>query len=137
MKVNPYLTFSKLQCAEALKYYEKHLGGKVEFIMTFGESPFAKETPANFQKAVMHAHMTIGGTSLMASDASPERYNKPQGFAVSLNAANAAEAERVFKALADQGNVEMPIQETFWAVRFGIVTDRFGTPWMVNCEKAA
>jgi len=71
----------------------------------------------------------------MGGDAPPERYEKPQGFAVGIHADNAAEAERIFKALAENGRVEMPLQETFWAIRFGMLVDRFGIPWLVNCGK--
>jgi PhnB protein len=85
----------------------------------------------------MHARMTIGDTVLMASDAPPEHQAPRKGFSVNINAATAAEADRVFSALAEGGTVQMPIQETFWAHRFGMLVDRFGTPWMVNCEKSA
>ncbi len=81
--------------------------------------------------------MVVGDKVLMGSDAPPERYQEPRGFSVSLSVKDPAEAERIFHALADNGTVQMPIQKTFWSVRFGMVVDRFGVPWMVNCEQAA
>ena len=83
----------------------------------------------------MHATLEVGGEPLMGSDAPPKHYSEPKGFAVSLSPAKVADAERIFNALADGGNVGMPLQQTFWAARFGMVTDRFGIPWMINCEK--
>jgi PhnB protein len=79
--------------------------------------------------------MTFGDQALMASDAPPEHYRPMQGFSVTVGVEEPAEAERIFKAFAEGGQVTMPIQETFWALRFGMLVDRFGTPWFVNCEK--
>jgi PhnB protein len=84
----------------------------------------------------MHARLTVGELVVMGSDAPPEMYQEPKGFSVSLSTEKPAEAERIFKALAENGSVKMPLQQTFWAVRFGTVTDQFGIPWMVNCEQA-
>ena len=95
----------------------------------------AKEAPPEWQDKIMHARMTIDGQALMGSDAPPNHYKQPQGLSVSLSIKKAKDAERIFQALAEEGQVQMPIQETFWAERFGMVTDRFGIPWMVNCEK--
>ncbi len=136
MRASVYLHFDG-KCAAAFKFYEQCLGAKIAMTMTYGESPMADKTPPGFQDAVMHTRITVGDTIIMGSDAPPERYSKPQGFSVSINTADAAEAERVFSALATNGNVSMPIQETFWAKRFGMLVDQFGIPWMVNCEKPA
>lgn len=136
MKLNPYLAFNG-QCEAAFKLYERVLGGKIEFTQTFGESPAGNDTPAEWRNKIMHVRMTVGDDVLMGSDAPPSRYEKPQGVAVSINVAKPSEAERIFKALADGGTVQMPIQRTFWAERFGMAVDKFGTPWMVNCEKAS
>lgn len=81
--------------------------------------------------------LTVGDDVLMGSDAPPDHYQKPQGFSVSLQIREPAQAERVFHALADEGAVRMPIQQTFWAARFGMLVDRYGIPWMINCEQAA
>jgi PhnB protein len=85
----------------------------------------------------MHARLVFGDNVLMASDAPPGRFRKTQGMEVALNMKEPAEAERIFNALAEGGSIMMPLGETFWAVKFGMLTDRFGTPWMINCEKAA
>jgi PhnB protein len=137
MKLTPYLYFNG-QCEEAFQFYEKCLGGKILFKTTYGEMPAsAGETPAGWGGKLAHATLAIGDQLLQASDAHGEHYRKPQGFSISIGLSDAAEAERIFAALADGGTVGMPIQETFWALRFGMVTDRFGTPWMINCEKRA
>ncbi len=135
MQINCYLNF-KGECEAALKFYEQALGANVHMLMRFGDSPMAAEVSPEWKDKVVHARCTIGETILMASDAPPDRYVRPQGFSVNLGTATAEEAERAFAALSAGGKVEMPLQPTFWATRFGIVTDRFGTPWMVNCEIA-
>ena len=134
MELNPYLTFNG-QCQAAFKFYERCFGGKIEMMMTHGESPMADQVPAGWRDKVMHARLVAGERVLMGSDAPPDRYQKPQGFSVSLSVGKPAEAERIFNALAENGSVQMPIQKTFWAERFGTVTDRFGIPWMINCEQ--
>jgi PhnB protein len=134
MQINPYLLFTG-QCEEAFKFYEKLLGGKIEMIMTHEGTPAAAQVPAEWLKKILHARIVVGGHVLMGSDAPPGRQEKPQGFSVSLSVKEPAEAERLFQALAENGAVRMPIQETFWAKRFGMLVDRFGIPWMVNCEK--
>ena len=96
-----------------------------------------KMVPAEWRKKIIHARLKVGDKVLMASDCPPDRYVKPQGFSVNLDFKTPAEAERVFNALAENGSVQMPLQQTFWAARFGMVTDRFGTPCMINCEAAA
>ncbi|MGB8476332.1 MAG: VOC family protein [Candidatus Acidiferrum sp.] len=137
MQLNPYLLFNG-QCEEAFKFYEKCLGGKIEGMMTFGDSPMAKQTPAEWHGKVMHASMKLGdGLTLMGSDPPPDRYQSPQGFSVCVSVKDPAETERIFNELAQDGNVTMPIQKTFWSERFGMLVDRFGIPWILNCEQAA
>ncbi len=136
MKLNPYLSFND-ECEAAFKFYEQCLGGKIDAMMTFGESPMAEQTPPEKLNKIMHASLIVGNTVLMGSDAPPQFFEKPQGFSVSLIFDDVAEAERIFNALAEHGTVQMPIQETFWADRFGMLVDRFGTPWMINCDRAA
>jgi len=136
MKINPYLNFNG-NCAEAFDLYAKVLHGKDLNVMTFGQMPpGAGQISESEKKMVAHARFTVGGDTIMGSDAPGGRYNKPQGYAVNISVDTPEEADRIFAALADGGNVGMPIAETFWAKRFGMVTDRFGTHWMVNCEKA-
>ena len=139
MQLNPYLTFNG-QCDAAFKFYERVLGGKIVAKMTYGDMPAdacgGKEMPDAVRKLVAHVRLMVGDVALMGGDAPPDRYQKPQGTMVNIAVTDPGEAERTFSALAEGGNVVMPIQETFWARRFGMVTDRFGTPWMINCEKA-
>ena len=133
MHVNPYLTF-KGECETALKFYAKVLGGKTEMMMRFADMP--GHAPANWNDKVMHGSIKFGDNVLMGTDAPPERYEPMKGVWVSLQVEKPAEAERVFKALGEKAaKVEMPIQETSWAHRFGMLVDQFGTPWMINCSK--
>jgi len=137
MQLNPYLSFNG-QCEEAFKFYEKALGGKIEAIHRYEGSPMAKHVPAEWQSKVMHTTLKLeGGMVLMGSDPPPDRYQAPQGFSVSLSMKDPAETERIFNELAQGGTVHMPIQQTFWAARFGMLADRFGIPWMLNCEQGA
>ena len=133
MQMNPYLTFNG-QCEAAFKFYERLLGGKIEVLLTHEGSPMANQVPSEWQNKILHARLVVGDGIVMGSDAPPERYEKAQGFSVSLQVPSTAEAERIFRALAESGKVQMPLQQTFWAARFGMLIDRFGTPWMINCE---
>jgi PhnB protein len=115
----------------------KVFGGKILVMMRHSDAPSGSGVPQNPEVAnrIMHARLEAGGRLLMGGDAPMRDPSKPQGFCVSVAVDNPAEAERIFKELSESGTVTMPIGETFWAQRFGMVTDRFGTPWMVNCEK--
>ena len=134
MKLNPYLNFPGI-CEEAMSTYAKVLGGEMVAMMTYADMPGENSPPDAWKKMIAHARLVIGDNVLMASDAPPDRYKPMQGTSVTLNIDDPAEAERVFNALADGGTVEMPLDETFWAFKFGVLADRFGTRWMVNCEK--
>src|SRR5262245_273880 len=134
MHLNPYLSF-KGQCEAAFKYYERLMGAKILFMTTWGESPMKDQFP-ELHNQIMHATLAIGDARLMGADPPPDRYEKPQGISVSLNLKDKAEAKRIFDGLAEGGTVQMPFQETFWAAGFGMCEDRFGIPWMVNCENA-
>ena len=136
MELTPHLNFNG-QCEAAFKFYEKALGGNINFMMKYGESPMADQAPPGFGSKIMHATFALDGQRFYGADAPPGRYEKPQGFAVSLEIKNPAEADRVFAALSENGVVQMPIQEPFWAQRFGMLVDQFGTPWMINCERPA
>lgn len=135
LTVTPYLNFNG-NCRAALDFYERTLGAKIEFVQTFGETPMDPQASGMSKDQIMHARFSVGGNVLMASDAPPAQYTKPQGMQLSVNIDDAKDADRIFNTLADGGSVSMPIQETFWAERFGMCVDRFGTPWMVNCMKA-
>jgi PhnB protein len=134
MQLNPYLTFDG-QCEAAFRFYEQALGGTIVAMMTFADTPMAEQSPPEMRGRIAHARLVVGDSVLMGSDGQPGRHERMQGFSVTLNIAEPAEAERVFAALEAGGTVTMPIQETFWARRFSMLIDRFGTPWMINCEK--
>jgi PhnB protein len=133
MQLSPYLLFNG-NCEEALKFYEQALGGKIEALMKFAGSPAAEHVPPAWGDKVLHATIKIDGNVLMASDAPPPQYEKPQGISVSIGLNDRERGERIFNALAQGGTVTMPFEKTFWASGFGMCVDRFGIPWMVNCE---
>jgi PhnB protein len=136
MQLNPYLNFNG-QCAEAFKFYEQVLDGKVTFSMTWGEMPGADQFPAEAHGLIMHTTLSVGDAVLMGADSPPGQYQPPQGINVSLHFKDIAEGERIFNALAVSGVVRMPFQATFWSPGFGMCVDQFGIPWMVNCEQPA
>ena len=136
MQMDPYLSF-KGDCEAAFRLYERCLGGQVGAIFRYGGSPMAGEVPADWADKVMHGTVTIGNRVLMGADVAPDRYEAPRGFSLSLQIASTAEAERVFHDLAEAGRIVMPLAETFWAARFGMLVDRFGIPWLINCEVPA
>jgi PhnB protein len=136
MKPSVHVAFTG-DCEEAFRYYEKHLGGKIRMLMRHGEAPGEAHGPPEWKQKVMHASLELGEGSIMGVDAAPGHYEKPQGFSITIDTANPAEAERMFAALADGGKVSMAMQQTFFAVKFGMVRDRFNIPWIVICEKAA
>ncbi|SFN35617.1 VOC family protein [Nitrosospira briensis] len=133
MQLNPYLSFNG-QCEEAFRFYEQCLGGKIGVILNYGSSPMAEQTPSEWHNKIMHVRLAVGDQVLMGSDSPPEYYEETKGMSISLNTSDTAEAERIFQALSENGTVRMALQETFWAARFGMLVDRFGIPWMVNCE---
>lgn len=131
MQVHPYLFFEG-RCEEALEFYRKALGAEVKMLMRSKDSPDPRMCQAGAENRVMHASIRIGESTVLVSDGRCEGGQATfQGFSLSLTAANDAEAERLFAALADGGNVQMPLAKTFFSSRFGMVADRFGVPWMV------
>ena len=133
MKMNPYLNFNG-QCAEAFRFYEQALDGKIEVLTTFGESPMAGEMPPETHGRVMHVRLVAGDAVLMGSDSPPEYFEKPQGISIAIHVDDPEKADRIFNALAEGGTVTMALEQTFWARRFGMLVDRFGIPWMLNVE---
>lgn len=134
MQMNPYLLFNG-NCEEAFKFYEKSLGGTIVAMLPHEGTPAGEHVSSEWGKKILHARLALGSQALMASDAPPGHYEAPQGFSVSLEYTDPAEAERVFNALIENGKATMPFQQTFWAYRFGMLVDQFGIPWMINCEK--
>ena len=150
MQFIPYLNFDG-NCAEAMAFYAKLFGGQIMHQMTFGEMPPCEgmpPLPESAKSRLMHAQLQVGAQSLMASDTLPAvpgmdpeacggGYRKPQGMWVSIGVETEAEGKRVFDGLTEGGQVTMPFSKTFWSPGFGMVTDRFGTPWMVNVAAQA
>lgn len=133
MTLNAQLGF-KGQCEAAFKLYEQCLGAKITFMLTYGNSPMKDQVPPEWQDKIAHATLTLESDSLSGGDPPPAQYEQPKGFALQLNLSNADQAERIFRTLAEGGTVTMPMQQTFWAVRFGALVDQFGIPWAINCE---
>ena len=135
MKLNPYLSFDG-RCREAFEFYQKALGGQITFMQSIGESPMAASMPPETHGRIMHVTLQIGDQVLQGADA-PGPFTTPAGFSVAAHFDDAAEGERAFAALAQNGTVQMPYQATFWAKGFGMLVDQFGTPWMVNAGQVA
>lgn len=134
MQLNPYLSFNG-NCEAAFRFYAEHLGGNIVELHRYAGSPMAEQCPPEWQEKIMHAQLALDGQTLMASDGMGPGAAAPiKGISLSLNFDDPADAERVFTALAQGATVEMPLQQTFWARRFGMLIDQFGVPWMVNCE---
>lgn len=135
MSVSVYLSFDG-RCREAFEAYAAIFGGRIEFLMTVGESPHAAESPPERQGDVMHARVRLGDRLVMGADAPPEWRSVPAGFSMSANVADVAEGRRIFDALADGAEVKMAFAPTFWSAGFGMLVDRFAIPWMVNVDAA-
>jgi PhnB protein len=133
--MNPYLLFDG-RCEAAFKFYAKVLGGKIEAMMPHEGTPAAEHVPSEWRSKIIHARMVVGDKVLMGSDAPPDRHEAMKGISVMLGVEKPAEAERIFNALAEGADVRMPLQKTFWAERFGMLVDQFGTPWMINCDQS-
>ena len=133
MKIRAHLSFDG-QCEAAFRTYQRLLGGELATMLTYGASPMAKHTPAEMHDKILHATLKIGDQELLGADVAPSDFERPQGFSVVLNPTEPVEGKRVFRALAEGGNVRVPFQETFWSPGYGMVVDRFGIPWEINCE---
>jgi PhnB protein len=136
MKLNPYLEFDG-RCREAFEFYRTALGGRIAFLQTIGEPPMAATMPLEAHTRVMHATLEIGDQRLQGCDAMPGQFSMPSGFRVAVHYDDVAEGERAFNALAENGDVQMPYQATYWAKGFGMLIDQFGTPWLVNAGQAS
>ena len=132
MRMTTYVNFAG-NCADAFRFYEKHLGGTIGMMMTHGQAPDQGQVKPDWKDAVLHARLSIGGTELMGADI-PNAEAMRSAY-LSIGADNDAEAERMFEALSQGGKVFMPMQETFFATRFGQLRDRFGINWMILHER--
>jgi PhnB protein len=133
MRLDTYLSFDGT-CEEAFEQYARCFAGQLGPIARYGGSPMAGDAPDHWADKVMHGSVNILGHVIMGADPPPDRYEAPRGFTLNVQIATVDEAERVFRELSAGGNVIMPLQQTFWAARFGVCVDRFGIPWQVNCE---
>jgi PhnB protein len=134
MKVEAYLFFNG-RCEEALEFYKKALGAEVTMLIRFKDSPEPPQpgmVPPDSENKIMHVSFRVGDTTVMASDGHCTGQTNFQGFSLSLTVPNEAEADRKFAALAEGGQVQMPLTKTFWSPRFGMVSDRFGVGWMIS-----
>lgn len=136
MKLHIYLNYDG-NCAEAFRFYEKHLGGKIIMMSTFGEMPDSSNIPDDQKNHVLHARIEIGDSVIMASDMPPGRHKPMRSAYLSLSVGSNEEAEKIYDLLKDGGEVFMPMQETFFAQRYAALRDKFGTSWMINCERPA
>ena len=131
MSLTAHLVFDG-RCAEAFAFYAELFGGRVEFQMSWGASPAADTVPGNFRDKIVHASLRVGGVEMVGADVPPEQYARPQGFYVLMRAGDAAAAEKIFATLAEGGEVKMPLGQTFWSPRFGVVVDRYAIPWEIT-----
>lgn len=134
MKLYTYLNYGG-NCEQAFRFYEQYLGGKITMMVTHGQQPNANDVPADWKNAILHARMNIGETELMGADIPPERFQPMRSAYLSLVAGSTEEAERIYAVLSDGGELFMPMQETFFAFRFAMLRDRFGTSWMIPHER--
>ena len=134
MKVQAYVTFGG-RCEEALEFYKKAVGAEVKDLLRWKDSPdAAMQPPPGYEEKVMNASFRIGDTELMADDGMGAKDVEFKGMTLALSVADDAEAKRVFTALGEGGSVQMPLAKTFWTSSFGMLTDKFGVPWMVNVD---
>ena len=134
MKVQSYLSFGG-RCEEALEFYKKAAGAEVTALMRWNESPDkSMKPPAGFGEKIMHANFNIGETQIMADDGMNEQTPEFKGFTLSIGVSDDSEAKRIFTALSEGGKVTMPLAKTFWTSSFGMFSDKFGVPWMVNVD---
>jgi len=134
MKLYTYLNYGG-NCQQAFRFYEQQLGGKITAMMTHAQQPHAENVPPEWKDAILHARLNIGGTELLASDVPPDRFEPMRSTYLSLSVESSQEAERIYTLLADGGQIFMPMEETFFAHRFGMLRDKFGTSWMIIHER--
>jgi len=134
MKLYTYLNFNG-NCRAAFEYYEKHLGGKILMMMKHSDAPSGSAIPPEWSSAILYARMSLGETELMAADIPPDRQKPMRSAYLYLSVSGPEEAERVFTSLSDGGQIIMPLEETFWAARYAVVRDQFGTLWMISADR--
>jgi PhnB protein len=130
MQLSTYLNYGG-NCEQAFRFYEEHLGGKITMLMRHGEQPNASSVAPEWKNAVLHARMSLGGTELLGADIPPDRFQPMRSAYLTLSVTSVGEAERVYTLLTDGGEIFMKMEETFFASRFAMLRDRFGTSWMI------
>ncbi len=134
MKLLTYLNYGG-NCEQAFRFYEQHLGGKITMMMSHGQAPNATDVAPDWKNAILHARIDIGETELMGADVPPERFQPMRSVYLSLIVGSIDEAERIYALLSDGGQIFMPMEETFFAFRFAMLRDKFGTSWMILHER--
>jgi PhnB protein len=134
VKLHTYLNYGG-NCAEAFRFYERHLGGKITMMMTRAGQPTEKDVPPGWENSIQYAEMELGETQLMGADVSPARFQPMRSAYLSLTVSSTEEAERIYQLLSDGGQVFMAMEETFFAFRFAMLRDKFGTSWMILYPK--
>src|SRR4029079_17054306 len=127
-----YLSFNG-NCDEAFRFYGDRLGATRGPTFSYGDSPMAGDVAPGWETKIMHTSITRGGVTVSGADLPPGRYEQPKGFRIFLDADDPADTERMYHARAEHAAIEMPMQETFWSLRFGVLTDQFGIPWTISC----
>lgn len=130
MKLHTYLNYGG-NCEKAFRFYEQHLGGKITAMMTHGDQPNPQNVPPDWKHAVMHARLDLGETELLGSDVPPDHFQPMRSAYLSLSVDSTSEAERIYSLLSAGGEIFMPMEETFFATRFAMLRDKFGTSWMI------
>lgn len=133
MRYIPYLSFNG-NCREAFELYARVMGGEIKDMISYGETPAGEHVSPEWRDRIMNAYLVADGAELMGADTPPEMGPvTPSGFCISIQEDDEARAERIFNGLTEGGTIVMPLEPSFWARKFGMVTDRFGQPWMINC----
>jgi PhnB protein len=133
MRISPHLCFDG-QCREAMRLYQSILGGTIETMLTYGESPMASSVDPRWHERIVHATLLLDDVELTGVDMIPGSYQRPQGFFVTLGVDGVERARKIFDALRQDGSVRVPFERTFWSPGFGVLVDRFGTPWEINAN---
>jgi len=134
MKLNTYLNYGG-NCAHAFRFYEEHLGGRITMMTTHGERPESSHVHPEWKDAILHARLELGGTEVFGADVPPDRFQPMRSAYLTLTLDTAGEAERIYRLLTDGGQIFMPMEETFFALRFAMLRDKFGTSWMLLCDR--
>ena len=129
-----YLSFNG-DCEAAFRFYEERLGATRGGMFPYANSPMARDVPPEWETKIMHGSITLGGITVAGADAPPGQYEPSRGFRIFLEGEDPADSERLFNALAENATIEMPLKQTFWSLRFGVLTDQFGIPWTINCAQ--